>query len=72
MDGITDSMDMNLSNLWEIVKDGESWRAAVLGSQRVGQDLSYEQQTTRLRLESEYVIHRHSNNSSFLKFLNIW
>ena len=60
LDGITDSMNMSLSNLWEIVKDREAWSAVVHGV--VKSDMT------------EWL--NHSNNNSALgkvkrRFLNI-
>ena len=40
MDGITDSMDISLSKLWEIVKDREAWHAAVYRVTKSQSDMS--------------------------------
>ena len=44
LDGITDAVDTNLGELWEMLRDSEAWHAAAHGISRVGHDWATEQQ----------------------------
>ena len=46
LDAFTNSMDMKLSKLQEVVEDGGAWHAAVRGGSRVGHNLATKQQHT--------------------------
>ena len=49
LEGITDSMDMNLSKHWEIMKDKGTWQATVYRVTRVRHNLATEQQQLTLQ-----------------------
>ena len=70
LDGITDSMDISLSRLQNIVKDREAWRAAVHGVTKSRTQLSDWTTTKRINPRSSH--HKEKFFFLFFYFLSIW
>ena len=58
LDGITDSIHMNLGKLWKIVRDREAWHAAVHGIRKSQKGLSNEQQHIYIHTHTYKVTNR--------------
>ena len=52
LDSITDSINMNLSKLWDVVKNREAWHTQFMGSQRVGHDAATAQQQQQTKTQA--------------------
>ena len=68
LDRITDSMDVNLSTLWEIGEDRGTGYAAVHGLQTVGHDLATEQQQQNISYKISYkdILYNRENKVNIL------
>ena len=72
LDGITDLMDLSLSELWDLVMDREAWCAAMHGLQRVGHDWTTELNWTEIYLIFTIILLGKSNDHSYFIDEGTW